>query len=108
VGWYAEADVFVNPTVQDNFPTVNIEALACGTPVVTYRTGGSPEAIDGNTGIAVEKSNREHLLRAILDVTSKGKSFFSTHCRKRAEKYFDYRKRYLDYIDLYKKIHSGA
>ena len=42
---YSEADVLINPTYEDNFPTVNIEALACGTPVITYRTGGSPEAV---------------------------------------------------------------
>ena len=42
---YSAATVFVNPTWQDNYPTVNLEALACGTPVITYRTGGSPEAL---------------------------------------------------------------
>lgn len=41
---YAIADVFVNPTIQDNFPTVKLEAVACGTPVVTYDTGGSSES----------------------------------------------------------------
>ena len=55
--YYSLAKVFVNPTYQDNFPTTNIEALACGTPVVTYNTGGSPEAIDKETGIVVEKGN---------------------------------------------------
>lgn len=37
---YSAADAFFNPTVEDNFPTVNLEAEACGTPVVTYDTGG--------------------------------------------------------------------
>lgn len=41
---YTAADVFVNPTHQDNFPTVNLEARACGTPVITYDVGGSPES----------------------------------------------------------------
>ena len=41
---YSESDVLINPTYADTFPTVNLEALACGTPVITYRTGGSPEA----------------------------------------------------------------
>ena len=43
-GLYTAADVFVNPTHQDNYPTVNLEAEACGTPVVTYNVGGSPES----------------------------------------------------------------
>lgn len=42
---YTAADVFVNPTYEDNYPTTNLEAQACGTPVVTYDTGGSPESV---------------------------------------------------------------
>lgn len=42
---YTAADVFVNPTYEDNYPTVNLEAHACGTPVITYRTGGSVESV---------------------------------------------------------------
>ena len=52
---YSEADVFVNASVEDNFPTVILEALACGTPVVTYDTGGCREEIDEHTGILVDK-----------------------------------------------------
>lgn len=43
--WYTTADVFFNPTYEDNYPTVNLEAQACGTPVITYDTGGSPEGL---------------------------------------------------------------
>lgn len=43
---YSAADIFFNPTVEDNFPTVNLEAEACGTPVVTYDTGGCSETIE--------------------------------------------------------------
>lgn len=42
---YAMADVFVNPTYEDNYPTTNLEAISCGTPVITYNTGGSPESV---------------------------------------------------------------
>lgn len=42
---YTAADVFFNPTYEDNYPTVNLEAQACGTPVITYRTGGSVESV---------------------------------------------------------------
>ena len=44
-GIYSTADVFFNPTVEDNYPTVNLEAEACGTPIVTYDTGGCRETI---------------------------------------------------------------
>ena len=42
---YTAADVFVNPTHEDTYPSTNLEAQACGTPVITYRTGGSPESV---------------------------------------------------------------
>ena len=44
-GIYTAADVFFNPTQEDNFPTVNLEAEACGTPVLTYDTGGCRETV---------------------------------------------------------------
>ena len=52
-GIYSTADVFFNPTVEDNYPTVNLEAEACGTPVVTYDTGGCRETIKMNGSKAV-------------------------------------------------------
>ena len=50
---YTAADVFFNPTYEDNYPTTNLESLACGTPVVTYDTGGSSESIDEGNGAVV-------------------------------------------------------
>lgn len=50
---YTVADVFFNPTYEDNYPTVNLEAQACGTSVVTYRTGGSPESVSEENVVAV-------------------------------------------------------
>lgn len=67
---YTAADVFVNPTREDNFPTVNMEALACGTPVITFKTGGSPEVIDDTCGFVVEKNDYENLLGCIYAITS--------------------------------------
>lgn len=56
--WYTVADIFVNPTLADNYPTVNLESLACGTPVVTFNTGGSWESIGDKFGcLAVEKTS---------------------------------------------------
>ncbi len=98
---YSAADVFVNPTYADNFPTTNIEALACGTPVVTYNTGGSPEAIDECTGITVEKGDTSALAAAVVKVCESDRDRYRVACRSRAEKYFDKDERFLDYLNLY-------
>lgn len=50
---YTAADVFVNLTYEDTYPTVNLEARACGTPVITYRTGGSVESVEPDNIIEV-------------------------------------------------------
>lgn len=99
VALYSKADVFINPTYADNFPTVNLEALACGTPVITYRTGGSPEAIDEKTGIVVEQGDVNGLVEAIRMM--KDNPLSSVDCRKRAEDYFEKDKCFEKYIDLY-------
>lgn len=101
---YSVADVFVNPTWVDNFPTTNIEALACGTPVVTYQTGGSSEAVSKDTGLVVEKGNISMLYSSIFEILKKGKGYYSAFCRQRAETLFDRRERNLDYIELYKSL----
>ena len=65
VSLYSQAAFFVNPTYEDNFPTTNLEAIACGTAVITYQTGGSPETIEPGTGYVVEKGNVEEIARII-------------------------------------------
>ena len=104
VGYYSSALAFVNPTHCDTFPTVNLEALACGTPVVTYRTGGSPEAVDENTGIVVEQNDIEGLRDAIIRIGSSPGCYTSEQCRARAEKHFDRDKQFGLYIDLYESL----
>lgn len=99
---YSESDVLINPTYADTFPTVNLEALACGTPVITYRTGGSPEAIDDKTGVVVEQGNVDALAAAIRQMKKLPPS--STDCRKRAEEHFDKDKCFEKYIELYESL----
>jgi len=65
---YTAADIFLNPTLEDNFPTVNIEALACGTPVITYQTGGSAECLTPECGLAVPKGDIQGLFSAIMSM----------------------------------------
>ena len=100
--YYSAADVFINPTHEDNFPTVNIEALACGTPVVTYDVGGSPEAIDDHTGTAVPEGNITALREAILS-TDKNEAQISA-CRERALQHYSRERFTGQMIKLYKEI----
>lgn len=99
---YSHADVLINPTYEDNFPTVNIEALACGTPVITYNTGVSPEAIDEKNGVVIEQGDIDALVNSIHQM--KKHPLSSEDCRKRAEKYFDKDKRFEKYIELYEGL----
>ena len=103
---YRQAAVFVNPTYNDTFPTVNLEALACGTPVVTYRTGGSPEAINDDTGIVVERGDINALANSIMQILQNPSQYTSEACRKRAEENFNRDVQFSKYIDLYKSILS--
>ena len=99
---YSLADVYVNPTYADMFPTVNLEALACGTPVITYRTGGSPEAIDDKTGLVVDQGNIHGLMESIQKLHTNPLS--SVSCRQRAECYFDRNNCFESYIQLYTSL----
>ncbi|MDD2983065.1 MAG: glycosyltransferase [Crocinitomicaceae bacterium] len=103
--WYQEASVFVNPTYLDNFPTTNIEALACGTPVITYDTGGSPESLNSIVGEVVEKGNimalKKGIERFLYDVDLQN---LMTICREQAVQFFDKDDRYREYLEIYKRI----
>ncbi len=100
--YYSMADVFVNLTYLDTFPTVNLEALACGTPVLTYKTGGSPEAVDEQTGVVVEQRDLKEVVRVLCSM--KRDKFSSSACRKRAEELFDKDKCFESYIKLYDSL----
>ena len=105
--WYRNASVFVNPTLQDNFPTTNLEALACGTPIITFQTGGSPESLTVNTGIVVPKGDYPALCSAIdciINSISEGRDQYSVaQCREHAQSY-DQNTQFNEYIQMYKRM----
>ncbi len=98
---YTACDVFVNPTREDNFPTVNIESLACGTPVITFNTGGSVEIPDETCGAVVECEDVDGLLNKIHEFKAEPKS--EENCLLRAQ-IFDKNLNYEKYIALYKEL----
>lgn len=101
---YSAADVFLNPTFEDTFPTTNLESLACGTPIITYRAGGSVESVSTDTGLVVEQGDIAGLMKAINTIRVNGKEFYGDNCRKSAIENFDKRIKFNDYFKLYTEI----
>lgn len=99
--YYSMADVFVNATLEDNFPTTNLEALSCGTPVITFDTGGSPESLDETCGRVVPKGDGDALLAAVLEERDHPKK--QEDCLNRAEQYDKY-DRFQEYVELYHRL----
>ncbi|MFI3307227.1 MAG: glycosyltransferase [Mycoplasmatota bacterium] len=96
---YTTADLFINPTREDNFPTVNLESLACGTPGITFNTGGSPECFDTKSGSVVEYNNIDALEKEIYSVIE-NKEYNKKDCIKRAKEY-NRDDKFKEYINLY-------
>lgn len=97
---YTVADIYVNPTREDTYPTVNMEAIACGTPVVTFNTGGSAEMIDATCGAVVECDDIDALEYEVRHICER-KNYYLKSCLEKA-KAFDMNDRFKEYILLYK------
>lgn len=104
VNWYNFSDVFFNPTWEDTYPTVNLEAIACGLPIITYNSGGSPESVSDTTGFVVEKGDFSSVVNYIKILTIQDRFDLKKRCRKYAVEFFDKNKLFNNYISLYKKI----
>lgn len=102
---YSEADIFVNPTYEDNFPTTNIEALACGTPVITFDTGGSGESLNNEVGKLIPQDNYYELLKSIKELVLNEQ--LSKKCIKRAHD-FNKEEKFKEYLQLYNTLISTS
>ena len=101
VMYYNQAKYLVNPTYEDTFPTVNLEALACGLPVITYQSGGSPEAIQDGCGVVIKPGDIENLLNSVIK--DYGDSDKCINCAKKYSKDLKYN----EYIKLYRQLLNG-
>ena len=99
---YTAADLFINPTREEMFGLVNIEALACGTPVITFDTGGSPECIDENSGIVIEKNDIQQMQEEIIKLC-KNNPYSTQACINRA-KLFNNKDKFNEYVDLFDSL----
>lgn len=101
---YSASDVFINPTRDENYPTVNMEAIACGLPVITFDTGGSSEMISDKTGISVKMNDVDAMEKEIIRICQT-KPYSKHDCLKHA-KSFDMQEKFKEYVELYKTILS--
>lgn len=99
---YSSAIALVNPTYEDNYPTVNLEAIACGTPVFTYNTGGSPESISSETGEVILQGDIQGIANAIR--LAMNGHYSQKRCREYAVANFDQRICFEHYINLYNSL----
>lgn len=102
---YARGNVFLNLTHIDTLPTVNMEAISCGVPVITYDAGGSGELVhNGKTGYIVKVDDIDGVINALTRIRSG--AITSEACRMYAQANFDKIQNYKKYIQLYREIVS--
>lgn len=105
--YYSAADIVLNLSYAESFGLTTIEGMSCGTPGIVYDRTASPELITNDTGIVVKAGSITDLVKAITDISCKGKSYYSEPCRKRVEESFNSEKQYRKYLDLYNSILQG-
>lgn len=100
VAFYNTANLFINPTLADNFPTVNLEAQACGCPVIAFASDGTPETVDPKGGKTVPRMDYEALKQAILNFNYEKADESAISFASQ----FDQQKCIEQYIKLYKEL----
>lgn len=99
---YSAADIYFNPTYEDNFPTTNIEAIACGTKVITYKTGGAPEAIRPDCGYVVEKGDLDGSYRLMQEICASSEEHSNRVYKE--DWMFSSKRMVNEYLSLYETI----
>lgn len=97
--WYTVADVFVNPTYEDTFPTVDMEAQSCGAPAAVYETDGCPETLVTGNSVLTAQGDLDGLEHAVRDVVRRGVRVAPCETER-----FDKEWTYGEYIRLYERM----
>ncbi|HHK8510084.1 TPA: glycosyltransferase [Vibrio parahaemolyticus] len=101
---YSAADIYLNTTLEDNFPTTNLESLACGTFGITYDTGGSSEAYTSETGYVVDKGDTQAIIEYLLSIVKDGITGNNKDCFIHAQERYSHSKSANGYLRLYKRV----
>lgn len=103
-GLYSDANVFINPTLEETLSMVNIEATACGTAVVTFNSGGTRETVGNSTGIIVKRGDISALCRAAEKIAQEKSSKTIEKCVSFVQENFSAQSSFQKYVDLYKTL----
>jgi len=104
IKYYSIANVFVNFSLEEAFGKVSVEALACGTPVITYFSTANSELVGDRCGYIVEKNDFTGIKNAIFNVNKKGKEYYKDNCISFAKANFNKEDRINEYINLYQEL----
>jgi glycosyltransferase involved in cell wall biosynthesis len=103
---YSMADVFVTPSLEDNLPNTIMEALACGTPVVAFNTGGIPEMVDHQqNGYLARFKDAADMAKGLHEViTAADPSLLAANARQKVLNNYTNEIVAIQYLDLYNAI----
>lgn len=99
--YYSMSDVFLSPTLADNYPTVAMEAISCGCPVIFFDVGGTSEIVSKDVGVLIEKNDYNAIKNAIINLYNN--PIKREDCIKNAYR-FDKTNMLRQYLDLYKSM----
>lgn len=95
-GFYVLAHAYVNASMEENYPTTNLEAISCGTPVIAYETGGSGESAK-IFGTVVPKGN----ISALSEAVRNAGQAVPVLSPEEIKKSFSFRRMTDQYLELY-------
>lgn len=105
---YAAADALLLPSREDNQPNVMVEALCCGTPVISSSNGGMRELIrDGLNGVLMDETSPEAVARSMREILDGTRAFDRRRIRDLAAVSFDMRRQARGYLELYERVLSA-
>ena len=101
---YSASSIVLNLSHAESFGKSTAEGLACGVPGVVYNCTASPELVDSETGVVVERGDLQGVVCAIEFIMTWDRKKTSVKCRQRACEKFSMEKNWPKYIELYKQI----
>lgn len=102
---YSLSNAVILPSREDNLPNVMLEAMACGTPVISFKTGGMLDVIkDGFNGILAEEITNVSLLNALQSFIDSHNNFDKLAIKEFCHKTFSFKQQAESYINLYNDV----